>query len=166
GEMAAVLRAVAAERPNDPEAFRYLALAEGASGETAGAVRALRRAIELRPRDAVLWGMLGEAMLADAGGEVTPNVQAAFREALKRDPKEVTARLYLARAEVEGGDRTAGIAAWRALLPDLPADDPRRESLAQAILQAQADPRPGLAEGQDEMIRGMVESLAARLKES
>src|SRR5690606_10005759 len=66
-EMAAVLRAVAGERPNDPEAFRYLALAEGASGETAAAVRALRRAIELRPGDAALWGMLGEAMLADAG---------------------------------------------------------------------------------------------------
>lgn len=167
--MAAVLRAVAGERPTDPEAFRYLALAEGAAGETASAVRALRRAITLQPGRADLWEMLGEALVAEADGEVTPNVQAAFREALKRDPKSVSARFYLARAEVEQGDRAAGLSGWRALLADLPAGDPRRAGLAQAVADAEkgpAAPQAAAEEGQDEMIRSMVEGLAARLKDS
>ena len=59
--MAAVLRGMVAERPKDPQALQYLAMAEAASGDPASAARALRRAIELEPGRAVLWESLGEA---------------------------------------------------------------------------------------------------------
>jgi len=166
-ELAAVLTSLTRERPNDPQAFRFLAIAEGASDNPAGAVRAMRQAVRLAPERADLWELFGEALVSEAGGEVTSEAKQTFAEALKRDPKAVAARFHLARAEVVGGDRAAGLAAWRALLAELPADDPRYKALAGAIAQAEGQPaaaRPNLPEDQQAMIQGMVQRLAERLK--
>jgi cytochrome c-type biogenesis protein CcmH len=164
-ELAAVLRRLTRERPDDPEAFRFLAIAEGASQEPGAAVRAMRRAVALAPGRADLWEMLGEAEMAAAGGDVTADAAEAFRGAVQRDPGAFAARFHLARREIEHGDRSAGLAAWRSLLADMPAADPRRTALLQAI--ATADRAPATAAkpdpGQLAMIRGMVEGLARRL---
>jgi len=165
-ELAAVLTRMTRERPNDPEAFHYLAIAEGAAQNPAEAVRAMRQAVRLAPQRADLWELFGEALVAEAGGEITPDARDAFRQAVRRDPKAIAARFHLARAEVESGDKAAGLAAWRALLADMPADDPRRSALVEAITQAEQGPaaRPGLPQGQLAMIQGMVEGLAQKLK--
>jgi len=163
-ELAAVLSAISRERPSDAEAWRFLAVAEGASQEPAEAVRAMRRAVRAAPQRAELWEMLGEAQMAQANGEVTPGAQAAFREAVKRDPGRAAARFHLARAEVEAGDKAAGVAEWRRLAAELPQDDPRRQTVLAAIAQAEAPPTaapPGA--GQLAMIQGMVSGLAERL---
>ena len=168
-EMAAVLNKLTHERPRDPDGFRYLALAEGASSNPAGAVRALKRAVTLAPQRADLWEMLGEAMVYAAGGAVTPDARQVFAETLKRDPTSVPARFHLARARVAAGDKAGGLADWRALLADLPADDPRRSSLAAAIAEAHGGPAPpprGLSGDQLTAVRGMVASLAGRLAAS
>lgn len=166
-ELAAVLNKLTRERPNDPQAFQYLAIAEGASDNPAGAVRAMRQAVRLAPERADLWELFGEALVADAGGEVTAEARQAFAEAVKRDPKAIAARFHLARAEVVGGDRAAGLATWRALLTELPADDPRRQALIGAIAEAEGRPaatRPNLSDDQQAMIQGMVQGLAQRLQ--
>jgi cytochrome c-type biogenesis protein CcmH len=165
-ELAAVLKATIAERPKDPEGYRYLALMEGASGNASGAARALRRAIQIAPQRADLWEMLGEALLVEGEGDLTPQARQAFQEALKRDPKSVVARFHLARAEVMSGDRAKGLTAWRAILADLPAADPRRAELQSAIAQAEGQPAPAIAPDQMAAIRGMVEGLAQRLQAS
>jgi cytochrome c-type biogenesis protein CcmH len=168
-QMAAVLGSVTQERPRDPEAFRYLALAQQASDNPSGAARALRRAIELAPQRADLWESLGQALVNESGGPVTPQARMAFTQALKRDPKAVTARFHLARAQVEGGDKAAGLAQWRALAADLPAQDPRREAVLTAITEAEAGPKPVAAPlpgAQMAAVRGMVQGLAARLEAS
>ena len=165
-EMAAVLNKLTRERPRDPDGFRYLALAEGASSNPAGAVRALKRAVALAPQRADLWEMLGEAMVYASGGAVTPDARQVFAETLKRDPTSVPARFHLARARVAAGDKAGGLADWRALLADLPTDDPRRSPLAAAIAEAQGGPAPaprGLSADQLTAVRGMVASLAGRL---
>jgi cytochrome c-type biogenesis protein CcmH len=164
-ELAAVLRRLTRERPDDPEAFRFLALAEGASQEPAGAVRALRRAVELAPARADLWELLGQAEMAAAGDEVTDDAADAFREAAKRDPKAFASRFHLARRQISRGDRAAGVAAWRTLYADMSPDDPRRPALAQAIAEAEGAPKPAAAPsaGQQAMIQGMVDGLARRL---
>ena len=166
--MAAVLKALTRERPKDPEAYRFLALAETAAGNPSNAARALRRAIELAPDRVDLWEALGEALLIEANGDVTPEAQMAFREVLKRDPRSPTARFHLARGRVEAGETAQGIAEWRLLLADLPADDPRREALLAAISEAQKPRTPAapFAGGQLDAIRGMVAGLAARLEQS
>jgi cytochrome c-type biogenesis protein CcmH len=164
-ELAAVLSRLTRERPNDAEAFHYLAVAEGAAQNPAGAVRAMRHAVRLAPERADLWELLGEAQVAEANGDVTPGAQQAFRETIKRDPKAIAARFHLARAEIDSGDKAGGLAAWRALLADLPANDPRREPLAGAIAQAEGQPagKPAVPEAQLAMIQGMVQGLAQRL---
>jgi len=167
-EMAAVLGVMTRERPGDAEAYRYLAMAQGASGDTAAAIRALDRAIALAPRRADLWETLGEVMIVNAGGGAPPEARAAFRRALALDPTSMAARFHLARAQVIDGDKAGGIAAWRALLAELPADDPRRRALIGAIGEAEhpAPEQPDAAAGGEELaaIQGMVANLAARLE--
>jgi cytochrome c-type biogenesis protein CcmH len=169
-EMAAVLGKLTKERPNDPDGFRYLALAEGASQNPAGAVRALRRAVKIAPERADLWEMLGEALVMQSGGEVTADARAAFAEDLKRDPKAVAARFHLARARIEAGDKAAGLAEWRALAADMPTDDPRVPALKAAIAEAEGAPappaQPAMSGDQMTAVRGMVAGLAERLKTS
>jgi cytochrome c-type biogenesis protein CcmH len=171
--MAAVLAAMTRERPNDPQAYRFLAIAQGASQNIPAAVRALRQAVRLAPERADLWELLGEALVAEGDGQVTSEAQDAFRHALARDPRSASARFHLARAQIAAGDKAGGLAAWRALLADLPPNDIRRAELTQAIAQAEGQPEGESAaaqiasappEGQLAMIQGMVQSLAQRLK--
>lgn len=166
-QMAVVLQSVIAERGGDPEAYGFLAQAQMASDNPDGAARALRRAIDLAPGRADLWEALGEVLLVQAEGQVTPQVRAAFAEAVKRDSTLVSARFQLARAEIESGDRQAGLTAWKALAAELPTGDRRRIAVEQAIAMAEAAPvpAPAMIEGdQMEAVRGMVAGLAARLE--
>jgi cytochrome c-type biogenesis protein CcmH len=169
-EMAAVLGKLTKERPNDPEGFRFLALAEGASNNPAGAVSALKRAVRIAPQRADLWEMLGEAELFQAGGDVTDDAKEAFAETIKLDPKNIPARFHLARARIKAGDKAGGVADWKVLLADMPAADPRRADLQQAIADAEGAPGPaapqGLSGDQMTAVRGMVAGLAQRLAAS
>jgi cytochrome c-type biogenesis protein CcmH len=172
-EMAAVLNKLTKEQPNDPDGFRFLALAEGASSNPAGAVRALKHAVQLAPQRGDLWEMLGEAELFTANGELTDDVIDAFNHTIRLDPKNVAARFHLARAKIKAGDQAGGLADWRALLADMPANDPRRGDLQAAIAQAEGHPLPpppaapqSLSGDQMTAVRGMVAGLAARLQQS
>jgi cytochrome c-type biogenesis protein CcmH len=170
-QMAAILRVVAAERPNDPEPLHNLALAELASNQPLEAVQALHRALAVAPRRVDLWELLGEASAMQAGGDVDANAQGAFREALVLDPTAPIARYYLARARIAGGDAAGGLADWRALEASFALDDPRRAMLGQEIAQVSAHGRletPGAPQSGQQVgpqeIQAMVDGLAARLK--
>lgn len=165
-ELAAVLQKKVAERPNDPEGYRFLALAEGAQQNIPEAVRALRNGLKIAPNRADLWEMLGEALTAESEGKPTDGARHAFQQALKLDPKSVSARFNLARFRVEDGDVAGGIADWKALAAELPKDDQRRAAIQQAIADqtGRPPPPPALAPGQVPNISAMVERLAQRLK--
>ncbi|MEJ0064919.1 MAG: c-type cytochrome biogenesis protein CcmI [Caulobacteraceae bacterium] len=169
-QMAAILRAIAAERPADPEPLRQLALAEFASREPTEAIQALHRAIALAPRRADLQEMLGLALTAQNGGEPDADALDAFHQALVLDPTNVTARYYLARARIGAGDTAGGVADWSALQATLGPGDPRRQELAQQIQQVTATGRlPSAQPAQDQpvgtpQIQAMVDGLAARLR--
>ena len=166
--MAALLRTIVLERPGDPEAFRNLALAELASGDAMAASGALRRAVAIAPKRADLWAALGETFMAEGEGRIGVDARAAFAEALRLDPGSLSARYFLARADIADGKVAQGLAGWRALLAGLAADDPSRAALAAEIAavasagglpQAQASP----AQPDAAAIRGMVEGLEGRL---
>lgn len=176
--LAAILRAVAAERPNDAEAFHKLATIELAAGDPLAAGTALRRAVTLAPERPELWALLGETFVVQADGRIDSDARRAFGEALKRDPDNTSARYFLARAEIQDGRVDAGLTGWRSLLAALPSAKPdekaTRDALANEIAAVQAAgglPTPAQAAAasgempDDQAIRGMVEGLAARLDE-
>ena len=157
------------ERPHDPEGYRLLAVVEGEAQNPAGAVQALKNAVRLAPGRSDLWEMLGEALVAQSGGDVTDDARRAFLETLKTDPGNMTARFHLARAQILTGDRDGGLAQWTTMLGELTPDDPRRAALLSAIAGAEAAPPPSSAgpvfsAEQLTAIKGMVAGLAAKLK--
>lgn len=161
-QLAAVLNGMVRERPNDPEALRFLAVVEGAAQNPAGAIRALRKAVKLSPERADLWEMLGEVLLFQSSGDVTDEAADTFREALKRNPASPIAQFHLARGKAQAGDAAGAKAGFAALLASLPAADPRR-----AAIQAEMDgavPTSAVSEDQMVAIQGMVAGLAARLE--
>ena len=167
-EMAAVLGKLTKDRPNDPDGFRFLALAEGASNNPAGAVRALKHAVKIAPERGDLWEMLGEAEVYQANGALSDEALQAFARTIQLDPANVAARFHLARAKIKAGDKAGGLADWKALLASMPANDPRRGDLQAAIADAEGAPPPTVAQGglsADQMtaVRGMVAGLAQRL---
>lgn len=164
-EIAAVLRRVIRERPGDAEGLRLLALAEGASDNPSGAVRALRRAVAIAPERADLWRMLGEALVYQAGGKIEPPAVAAFREALRREPSDLSSRFYLAQARIDAGQTEVGVGEMRALLGQMPQGDERRPVVEAALARAEGRPPPA-AQDQMPAIRAMVDGLAARLKQN
>ncbi|WP_165189947.1 c-type cytochrome biogenesis protein CcmI [Caulobacter soli] len=179
-KIAAVLEQIAIQRPADPEPLKNLALARMAAGDATGAAQALRRAVIIAPTRADLWAGLGEAFVADGQGDIGTDARKAFAEALKRDPKNVSARYHLGLARISDGDVQGGLADWKALLSDLPEGDPRRMGFGHQIAQVQADGglraeaaptgQPAEAAQGDQasnvqgFIQGMVASLAAKLE--
>ena len=180
-QLAAVLRALAPERPRDPQLFEFLGRAELASGDPGEASTAFRRAGALQPDDAEYPAAAAEALLSTSEGRVTPEAEALLREALRRDPRNASARFHLGRLAVAQGDSSAGVAAWKALASELAAGDPRRPELLAEIARVEgaATPSPGgptqaqvaaVAQAapaggpeQQAFIRGMVDRLASRL---
>lgn len=171
-QMAAVLQAAVRERPRDPRGFAFLGRAQLASGDPASAALSFAQAARLAPRSADLQAEAGEALVAAAEGKVTPEAATAFRAALARDPANPAARYYLARGRIAAGDVAGGVADWRALAATLSAGDPRRIALEAEIARVARGgpleaPGPAPAPGgpaQASFIRGMVQSLAARLE--
>ena len=141
--LAAVLADVARSQPHDPRVWSFLGRAEMAAGDPFDAGQAFARAATLAPRRPDLYAAEGQALVQDAQGKVTPQALAVFQAALRLDPREPTARYYLALAQVAAGDRAAGLAAWRALADDLAPGDPRRPALRVQIARLQAADIPG-----------------------
>lgn len=174
--LAAILRAITIERPNDAEAYYKLASVELGQGDAIAAGTALRRAVRIAPERADLWALLGESFVVQGEGRVDGDARTAFAEALKRDPTNVSARYFLSRAEIQDGRVAEGLAGWRALLATLPSARPSEQAVRAALIAEIAavekagalptvtpapEPQPGLPDAA--AIRGMVEGLAARL---
>jgi len=178
-QMAAILRALAAERPTDPAPLQNLAAAEIASRQPMEAVQALQKALALAPGRADLWDGLGEAQVEAANGDVSEDAQASFRRALVLAPSDPEARYALARARIAAGDTAGGLAGWRALDADLASDDPRKAALESEIDEVTrtgvlpadtpaAGPEANAPQGPGAVgapqIQAMVDGLAAQLK--
>ncbi|HZK99085.1 MAG TPA: c-type cytochrome biogenesis protein CcmI [Caulobacteraceae bacterium] len=170
-ELAAALRSLAAQHPNDPEPLRHLAALDLSLGDANGAVHALRKADAIAPGRPEILAPLGEILVLKARGTVGADAQAIFREVIQRDPRSPSARYYLGRARIAGGDRAGGLSDWRGLLADLSTDDPRRAMLSRDIASVETTGAPDLntplqpaeRSAMSGAIRGMVDGLASRL---
>ena len=143
------------------------------------AVRAWRNALQLLGESAERDANLGESLTAEANGVVTAEAKAAFVRAADLDSTLVTARYYLGLAAEQDGDRAKAAKIWRDLIVEAPAGAEWVPEVRKALARVDGSSGvpPAAAEGsiaaapnapneqQSAMIKGMVERLAARLKQ-
>lgn len=132
-QLAAVIGRVVRERPDDHEALTMLGAARFEAGDPIGAVSAFRKALALKPDDAQSWARLGESLVRANAGEVGPDAEAAFVEALKRDPAQLGARFFLGEAALGRGDAARVREMWLPLIAALDPADPRRADLERRL---------------------------------
>jgi len=121
--------------PDDPEGWRMLGWSYFQTGRYSDAARAYGRAIALNPDGEGFQSAYGEALVQEAGGQVTPTAAAAFEKAAARDGGDARARYFLAVRKAEMGDRKGAIEDMLRLVADSPADAPWLPQLRGAIQQ-------------------------------
>ncbi|MBU2396605.1 MAG: tetratricopeptide repeat protein, partial [Alphaproteobacteria bacterium] len=128
-QLAAVAARVVKERPGDHQALTMLGAARFEAGDPIGAASAFRRALAVQPDDAQSWSRLGESLTRANGGEVGGDAEAAFAQAVRRDPGQLGARYFLGEAALARGETAMVRAMWGPLIAALDPADPRRSDL-------------------------------------
>lgn len=177
--MAAVdaLKAKLEANPDDLQGWVLLGQFYGRTERWAEAADAFRRAVHLSSGDLDLTATYAEVLVNANGGTVPEEARVAFDAVLEQNAKDPRARFYLGLARFQAGDAQGALDHWRALAADTPADAPWlpavRARIAEAAGQLGLDaaavtpePQPPAQPpaAQDDAIRGMVESLAAKME--
>jgi cytochrome c-type biogenesis protein CcmH len=186
-ELVARAEAHLAANPSDGRGWDVLAPIYFRMGRFADAKVAYRHAIRLLGATAARENGFGEAAMAEAGGLVTVEAQAAFERALVLEPDNKRAHYLLAMALAQEGKTQEAAVAWTRMLQGLPEDSPWREVVQQAIAGLRADTPQGTREADGErgpddadveaaalmseedradMIDGMVAGLDRRLRDN
>jgi len=168
--------------PEDGRGWEVLAPVYMRAERFNDAVRARGNALRLLGATAGREGDLGEAMVAAANGVVTADAKAVFERALALDAADLKARYYMGLAAEQDGKPQDAARIWRDLLEKAPPDAPYRPLIQSSLSRvdpAAADASPPAAspssedvaaaqqltpEQRGEMIRGMVDRLAEKLK--
>jgi cytochrome c-type biogenesis protein CcmH len=168
------------ENPDDGRGWEVIAPVYMRLQRYDEAAQARRNALRLLGETAERESALGEALAGAADGVVSADAKAAFERAVKLDAKDVKARFFLGLAAEQDGKRVDAARIWGELLVSAPAGAPWvdlvRESLTRVGGPAGATAPGPKAEDvaaasqlapqqRDQMIRGMVDRLAARLRE-
>ncbi|MCX7353346.1 MAG: c-type cytochrome biogenesis protein CcmI [Alphaproteobacteria bacterium] len=196
GEQSRVLEARATElsaqlaaKPDDQTGWMRLALMQQALGRNQDAIDSYRRAYTLSAGAPEVASSLGESLVLAAQGQVTPEAKTLFEGALEREKREPRARFYLGLAESQAGRLQEALKIWASLAADSRPDAPWMPVLIARIQQTAAElgidpatvlpqqaPGPSAEDVQAAqdmtpeqraaMVRGMVDQLAAKLKDN
>lgn len=187
------LRAAVEQRPDDARGLALLARNEASLGNTAVAIDAQSRLIAVLGDTASgsNHAFLADLLITAAGGYVSREAEEALRTALSKNPEQPEARYYLGIYYDQVDRPDAAFRTWEQLLTDSAPDaiwaDQLRGMTADAADRAgirytlpprtmvadPASPGPSAAdveaagemsdEDRQQMIRGMVDGLMARL---
>lgn len=174
---AASLAAELEQRPGNVDGWTLLARTYAQLERYPAARAALGKALALEPDDTGLHAQLGEILVLEAGGTVTPAASAEFSHA-GNDPR---ARYYGALGLAQQGDIAAAKREMQSLLDDSAEDAPWRQGVIDALRELGAPPASAAPSGpsaatvaaaadmspadRQAMIQSMVDKLAARLAE-
>lgn len=176
------------DNPFDREGWFLLANTYAFAQRYGDATRAMAEVLALDANDPTGLARYGEYITLSRDGAVTPAAREAFVQALTLDPGQPVARYYEGIARAQDDDMAGALAVWRALMAESTGNDPWVAQLQRHIADAEAllgdesdvavaEALPGpteediaaaaemTADEQLEMIRGMVEGLAARLED-
>lgn len=169
------------ENPDDGAGWELLAPIYFRNGRIEDSANAYSEAIRVLGASPERLDGYAEVLIALADGIVTKDAREVLQQSLALDAKNPRTRYYLALALEQEGRREEAKAAFEALVNDSPADAPwlslvnrHLAGLAGGVEQA----APGNpteqdvaaaaqmdADGRKQMIAGMVESLAGKLKD-
>jgi len=162
--MAAVLKQRQAHYSTSPVFWLLSGRIDMQGGQFYDAVKAFDRAQKLSPSTFAAWGELGEALTVANRGSVGAAAHTAFIRALTIDPNDARAHFYLGREAVAQGHYDDARGHFSTVLTQLPADDPRRVEVVNALKSTdQAELTQKAMQGR---ISGMVATLQAQLKAS
>jgi cytochrome c-type biogenesis protein CcmH len=99
-------------RPNDGQGWELIAPIYLRVGRTEDAIAAQESAIRLLGSNAARQVTLGEALIAQMPGKISPEAKAAFERALAHDAGFSPALFYLGLAAQQSGDRDAAKKYW------------------------------------------------------
>lgn len=175
------LRAAVAGRPDDLQGQELLVENEAAFGNFVGARQAQEAVVRLKGAAAGAedWLKAAELAIYAAGGQITPEAEAALGEVLTRDPANGAARFWigLMAAQVDRPDRAFQM--WEPLVTEGPPDAPwiapireRIEAIAAAAGVPYSLPQGGpsasdmaaAAEMSGEDRQAMIETMVAGLE--
>ncbi|MPZ29440.1 MAG: c-type cytochrome biogenesis protein CcmI [Rhodospirillales bacterium] len=144
-----------------------------------------RARVAAEPNDADALSALGEALTLDADGTVTPAAAEAFSKAFALQPDDARSLYYLGLHDAQAGDSAAALKRWQELEAKSPPNAPflpmlraemARVAQAAGLAASTTMPQPSreqreamaalTPEQRQQAIRGMVEGLAARMKEN
>jgi cytochrome c-type biogenesis protein CcmH len=188
-DQAALIRLIAQveaglrEHPEQGRGWEAIAPVYLKLGRFREAANAYANAARLNGETVALLAGRAEAAILASDGVVTEEARAAYEKILKLEPKRVEPRFWLALAKEQDGRLTDALADYQGLLTQAPADAPYRSALDHRVLEVKAriaaaagGKQPGPSETdvaaaarmtpqqRAEMIAGMVEGLAQRLK--
>lgn len=183
--MVAQVEAHLEKNPTDGRGWNVLAPVLARLGRFDEAVRAYRNSITYNGDSPERRSDLGEALVAAASGVVTAEAKAEFERAIALNADEVKASYFLGLAAEQDGRGSEAASIWRTMLAKAPPDAPWRPLVQAALGRVGGAPVPppgspapalsneAMAAAKDmneadrsEMIRGMVERLATRLKQN
>lgn len=124
-----------AAEPDNAQGWAMLGRSYTALGRYDAALRAFRQAVERGQTDPDTWAALGETQVAAQNGTVTPQAAVAFRNALRKSRQDPRSRYYLGLFQVQQGAPRTGLAVWRDLEAESPADAPWMPMIKDAIRQ-------------------------------
>lgn len=168
--------------PQDGRGWEVLAPVYARMGRFADAVQARQNALRLLGSTPTRQADYGEALTLAANGIVTAQARSAFEKAVAENPKEPKAQYFLGLAASQDGKRDEAAAIWRKLLAEAPPDASWRDFVQEALVRI-GEPAPSAdkagpsseevaaaalltPEQRTEMMRGMVDRLASRLREN
>ncbi|MDC0073888.1 c-type cytochrome biogenesis protein CcmI [Alphaproteobacteria bacterium] len=159
------------------------------------ATEAFEKAINLDPNKSEAYAFLGESIVFSSSGIVTPRALKAFKKVIRADKFNPAARFYIGLANSQAGNKETALNQWIELAKDTDQDAPWLPTLKKQIEKTSAElgvkPEDSLiasgnsslnqrgpskediesaknmsSEERMNMIRGMVNSLAERLKDN
>src|SRR6516165_4394685 len=171
--------------PDDGRGWEVIAPVYMRIGRFDDAVRAYRSALRLEGESADRQASLGEALAGAGGGVITTVARSAFERALVLDKTNPRAQFYLGLAAEQDGRTGEAAERWQGLITHAPADAPWIAYVREALARVEPSRPPASGSGtpaglgptaqdvasaaemssteREQMVRGMVERLAARL---
>lgn len=128
------------ETPDDLPGWLRLARAYTVLQRHDDARDTLAKAAALAPKNIDVLMLHGRAIRSAAGNRQTPESLAVMRRVLALDPKNVEALWLTGRAEVQDGNREAGLQKMQQAIDLLPADAPARAELQKHLDTQRAKP--------------------------